>query len=287
MGKTELLGPGGIGDGSGYKNMREIKVIKMKRIWVSAVFVVFLTTTSGYAAFEIDGEIDPVTAKRPQQQDVRHNELQSEQDGHTVSDSPVNPRIRYYGTAPKDMPPAIGRAVDIPVETAVKQIVPQGWQVLTSELTHKDTKVSWQGRSEWILALSDIVTSSGIEAFVHWKYRVITLKGGKAPVVAAPKPPAVVAPLTPPPPPQPVYRVLKSDKTLSETLARWSREAGWQLSWEAHKDFAITLEATFTGSFKDAITNVVDGLAASDAPVQAIFYKNKVVRIVMRGTKIR
>lgn len=75
-----------------------------------------------------------------------------------------------------------------------------------------------------------------------------------------------------------------ADRTVKNALARWAKEASWQLVWDVPVDFSIDADATVTGTFEEALQSAVHALDKSDTPVQAILYRgNKVLRIVARG----
>lgn len=60
-----------------------------------------------------------------------------------------------------------------------------------------------------------------------------------------------------------------SDKTLSTVLARWSQRAGWQLVWDAERDFPIENHIVLAGSYVMVVQTVMDSLNDSDYPLQA------------------
>lgn len=71
------------------------------------------------------------------------------------------------------------------------------------------------------------------------------------------------------------------DRTLHETLRRWSEQAGWQLVWEADRDFPIDAEFALQTDFVAALDTVMRSLAATDYPLQAMVNPHtRVVRIV-------
>ena len=80
------------------------------------------------------------------------------------------------------------------------------------------------------------------------------------------------------------WEVKISDRTLNATFARWSRSAGWQLSWELPADYAVETHAVINGTFEDAVGAVAVSLGAANAPVKMIFYAgNKVLRVIAKG----
>ncbi len=60
-----------------------------------------------------------------------------------------------------------------------------------------------------------------------------------------------------------------SDKTLSTVLARWSQRAGWQLVWDAERDFPIENHIVLAGTYVMVVQTVMDSLNDSDYPLQA------------------
>lgn len=65
------------------------------------------------------------------------------------------------------------------------------------------------------------------------------------------------------------WTIKPDDVSVQFALSRWAKEAGWQFVWEAPRDFPVTVTATFTGTFDEAISGVVKSLATSDMPVRA------------------
>ena len=63
-----------------------------------------------------------------------------------------------------------------------------------------------------------------------------------------------------------------------QVLLRWTREAGWQLVWEAERDFAIDAQVALQGSFLQALGQAMATLSDSDFPLQAT--ANTATRVV-------
>ena len=82
------------------------------------------------------------------------------------------------------------------------------------------------------------------------------------------------------------FKALTSDKTYHDALARWSRESGWNLSWELDSDYSFNFEADFGNDYFKAIDTLCANLNAAGVPARAVVYQgNKVVRIVAEGAK--
>lgn len=76
------------------------------------------------------------------------------------------------------------------------------------------------------------------------------------------------------------YEVLDTDQTLSKTLERWGKSAGWVLVWDTDFDLMLAAKATYQGSFEDAIRSVFAELSQSRVPLKATMYSaNKVLRV--------
>lgn len=68
---------------------------------------------------------------------------------------------------------------------------------------------------------------------------------------------------------------------LHETIQNWAEKAGWQVSWELGPDMAITSDAEFSGSFNEAVSDLVLSINASSGTlIHAHFFSgNNVLRI--------
>jgi len=72
------------------------------------------------------------------------------------------------------------------------------------------------------------------------------------------------------------------DKTLKENLVRWAEDAGWQLDWATGSNYDWETGSTFAihGTYKDAVNRLFKAYAAKGVYLEAIYYKNRIVRIV-------
>lgn len=83
-----------------------------------------------------------------------------------------------------------------------------------------------------------------------------------------------VAPAAPP------HVIKASDVTIYGALQRWSKDAGWQLSWESPKDMPVKLEASFNSNFETAVEELMISLKLSQYPLRACSFDNKALRVV-------
>ena len=66
-----------------------------------------------------------------------------------------------------------------------------------------------------------------------------------------------------------VWSLGPSDKKLSVALTRWAQQAGWQMVWEAERDFVIESSLHLSGDFLRSMDAVMQSLADTDYPLQA------------------
>lgn len=70
------------------------------------------------------------------------------------------------------------------------------------------------------------------------------------------------------------------ERRLSQALQRWCSLAGWQLVWDAERDFPIEVDVQLQGHLSSALEWVMKSLKDSDYPLQAVMNANtRVVRV--------
>ena len=79
-----------------------------------------------------------------------------------------------------------------------------------------------------------------------------------------------------------VWSLQTQDKTLYHSISRWAQSANWQLMWEAERNFPIQAQISIEGSFTAAIQMVMNSLANSDYPLQAVMNNSTRVISVIR-----
>lgn len=106
------------------------------------------------------------------------------------------------------------------------------------------------------------------------------------------KPVAAPAPVSAPavPAAEPVgFAVLKSDKSVRDTLTRWAGSAGWTHlpeHWAVAEDYSVGGTAgpeVFGSDFKGAVRVLISSTDLTSRPAQPCFYANSVVRVIPRA----
>lgn len=77
----------------------------------------------------------------------------------------------------------------------------------------------------------------------------------------------------------PTFDISADDLTLSISLRKWGKQAGYQIVWDAPKDL-MAVNASYAGPIIDAVTKLMGDTAYSDYPLHACAYQNKVFRIL-------
>lgn len=169
---------------------------------------------------------------------------------------------------------AVGLGRKVVLRDAVRQIVPTEYSVQFGQGMDSlaTTRVSWKGGRAWTDVLAEsLATVPEVSVEIDGNARLVTLSA--ATEVRSKVTSSVQA--------EQQAWVIKSGDKLSDTLAAWGRDAGWQsVLWEA-PDLMSEMDVTFKGSFEEAVTNTIEALARSGTALRVVFYGgNKVVRIM-------
>jgi hypothetical protein len=78
------------------------------------------------------------------------------------------------------------------------------------------------------------------------------------------------------------WQVRRADVSVRRMLQRWGQQAGWQVLWDAPRDFPIETELQLSGRIEQVVSAVVESLAITDFPVQARI--NSELRIIRIGS---
>lgn len=77
------------------------------------------------------------------------------------------------------------------------------------------------------------------------------------------------------------WSLLISDKTLYRSMRRWAQDAGYQLLWQIDRDYPIEVSVEFKSSFREALEQVMAGVALTDYPIQTVINPSaRVLRVV-------
>lgn len=239
----------------------------------------------------------------------QNNQNNDESQTSVVSSSPaaVPPPSTDLATATISMPASSasgvvqGFAAQIPLALALRQILPSGYNFSIDQGVDMDTLVSYKGGLPWQDTLSAMLTPLGL-AF-HQQGDDVTITHMVAAAAApAPAAPAVV-PLSAPAPQVvsaatdalPMVNVgapegwsAERGDTLRKVLANWCARDGVQLQWLAEYDYPLEASADFSGSFENAVRQLLAGFATAQPQPVAALHTNagagqKVLVVQARG----
>lgn len=172
-------------------------------------------------------------------------------------------RVIAIGTPPKGaLADLEGWAKDVPVDLAVRQVLPQGWALNQEALKGSAVggRVSWTGGKgkAWIEVLRGVAQGAGFDAEINWDSRTVVLTPVPAPA------PVVVAP--------PIATWdLDAQHTLRENIEAWAKKAGWnRVVWEG-ADYPIVAPARFTGDIDSPsgpLAKIIEAYEGSDQPLR-------------------
>lgn len=169
-----------------------------------------------------------------------------------------------------------GMGRDVPLKDAVDQILKTQGKDYKTVIPpgFEDKLVSWQGGDEWPVVLDKAVRTIGLRTEIDWAKRQVLLS--QLPPEKESKPAA----------PAPKFQVKREDGYIAKSLDRWTKQAGWQLVWDAGMDLVVEADAEFSGSFEEAVSSLFSGLSEFRIPLKATLYGgNRVLRVTkMEGT---
>lgn len=74
---------------------------------------------------------------------------------------------------------------------------------------------------------------------------------------------------------------IPSGTNLRIVLRNWSKTAGWNLIWEAPREYYTRLPVSLVGSFEQVIHQLMESVSQTNPELEAILYRrNKVVVIL-------
>jgi hypothetical protein len=234
---------------------------------------------------------------------------------------------------------------DLPLESAAKQIVPEGFTVDYGAGVDKATSVTWGSAPDWQSALSSAVAKKGLKAeigsgtvlivkatasetrpYSSTPSKDIVQKKSGTERKRAPKPDAAAAPRVEPRDPPAAretaavggggftihpYRdsakpgqglkdkdfadakkdgfqkyegtgsfIVEEGYMLHSTLNTWADATGWKVIWNSEHDYLIEANATFTGDFVKASSDLIKAMGDARPQITVDYYTgNKVIVI--------
>jgi|GEM_PF-2722037 len=168
---------------------------------------------------------------------------------------------------------------NVPLFIAVENIIPDKskWIIHFDEGIDNSV-VSWEGGNSWEGVLKTIGLQNDLSLIINHEEMAI----GVSPNVHLARHLAKKIPNV---------WYLKANLSLKQNLEKWSKKAGWTLSWDHNLkiDYPIINNTVLTGKFAGkggVVDQVVSSFAGAEIPLSGVFYmKNNVCHITYAGYK--
>ncbi len=211
-----------------------------------------------------------------------------------------------------------GFANHVPLAVALRQILPPGYGFSVDQDVDLGVMVSFHGGKPWRDTLNDALAPAGL--IVHEQGQMVEIgypagrdlvsaPGGKVPLAPKPKlatpihfsdspterapmpslPPAPTLATTAAaetaigdlPPPEQSWDAQPGD-SLRKVLQTWSKRANIEFDWMAEYDYPLQASTHFTGTFEDAVRNLLTGFeTAHPQPIAELHSNPKAGQMVL------
>lgn len=228
------------------------------------IFVLLVAVSCGAQAgfFLVEGEKAP--AEKPQEK-AKPEAERKEPVAPPPAPAPVVKKspVRVSGTVPPFAASGFGK--NVPLEIAFRQIVPDEYSVVTSNVPAAELAmpVDWKGGRPWVDVLADVVDGKNLFVAVDANKKMVVLLSES------------IAPGS-------IWRIKKGER-IADAFSAWAKEAGWaKVVWEPDP-MTSDMDSLFTGPFTEAILEAVKAINSSGLKLRVIFHEgNKVVQILER-----
>lgn len=168
--------------------------------------------------------------------------------------------------------PETSNASDLPMTDAMAVLLPQGWRYAPLGAAAKvNPKLSWSGTVPWTDELNQICLDHGLHCVADWKSKTLFTTVATVATRLALAKPAIE------------HWNVRAGQTLKQTLVRWGTRAGEQIVWQSARartwDLPIIANASFTGSFSQAVGVMLGDLSGNKVRFVGQMYSNHVLVI--------
>lgn len=184
-----------------------------------------------------------------------------------------------------------GFAKQVPIAVALRQILPAGYGFSVDPDVDLGTLVSFQGGKPWRDTLQDALRPSGLA--MHEQGQMVVIGRANTAVVETPAiVPAMPAPhivdVAPPVAPiavadskVPIVEEWHAERgdNLHKVIEAWTKRAGIELNWLAEYDYPLQATYNYTGTFEDAVRNLLTGFEEAHPQPYAELHNNPALNL--------
>ena len=164
---------------------------------------------------------------------------------------------------------------DVPIQLALQTLTPEGYKVDVPAGMENIT-VDWKASATRDEAFDSLrISKADVGIVVNTDKKLVQVMSEKDAVKVYVDP-------------KPIQWELRTeDVRLDRALRRWAKDAGYTIRWDADRYVLIAASTTFTGTFENAVEQVLDtpGIKLSEYPLEACVYANEppLLRITRLG----
>ncbi|WP_229146226.1 TcpQ domain-containing protein [Alcanivorax sp. 1008] len=180
---------------------------------------------------------------------------------------------RYY-----ENPLVEGGSEGVPLSIALQQVLPAGWSVFYGDDRLKDVPVSWAGGMSLVDVLANLAQDHGLDLEADFDrerlYAAVARDGGRLRLAGK-----YASSLKPGE--KEIWKIARGE-LLTGSIQRWAERASYTLVWELAEDYRVVADATFTGTFRDAIDHLARSYRQQGAmkTVEWVFKRGNKVLVV-------
>lgn len=209
----------------------------------------------------------------------------------------VEPVLAEHGFGIAHAPDRLAKGTMQMVD-ALRNTLPQGWQVYAKPgVSLKLPIIIWgsETKTPWTQTLRKELQDAGLHGALWWNQKILTVWAPSAPHLpvqnqplrpdlqgyqsvgissASAMSPAAIKSADISRPLQsatPIFTLNKGDLILTD-LQKWAAQSDWNVVWQVSEDWEVPNTTTFAGDFQQAVTKVVEALAANGANIHAVFH---------------
>lgn len=155
-----------------------------------------------------------------------------------------------------------GKAKDIPLNLAMRQLVPDIYELELGLGQKSNQQVSINGGKPWVVHMLELAKLHDLEVTFHNQKLSLTHASWTGPGNAAKS-----------------YQ-LKAGSSLYETVHQWASGDGWHVDWNGDWDYPIKASTRIEGDLITAFRQLLEPFAEAEPPLSAILYPDsKILRV--------
>lgn len=172
----------------------------------------------------------------------------------------AGPYLDQTGTAPATLAPLQHYGVDSPTRSALRGLVPKGWNIYLHRKARLPEAVSWKATDTWVEAVENIVKQAGLIAKIDWDRQELFLR----PAESAASEGATATP------PAKANAFLAAPVRAADLFKDAALRFGFGATWQASKDYVVADAVAQGGaSIEEDVKRLVDALGGAQAPLVA------------------